>query len=157
MAQEVHNVPFFPLQYTFSSRGLSKHSGCTTNSEAGQHVKRESRSRSYCKGSEPPFSLFLCTTSTVVGGGRKLKFGAKTTTLIYLTDDIVKALPPFPLYVEHSGCKGNANWKIGATKTTLIHLLWMMDKYWVLTLRHWKMMQYCQQPYPLLFTQTLKV
>ena len=38
-AQEVHNVLFFPLQYTFSSRGLSKHSGCTTNSEAGQHVK----------------------------------------------------------------------------------------------------------------------
>ena len=39
-AQEVHNVLFFPLQYTFSSRGLSKHSGCTTNSEAGQHLKR---------------------------------------------------------------------------------------------------------------------
>ena len=59
VAQEVHNVPFFPLQYTFSSRGLSKHSGCPTNSKAGQHMKRESKSRSYCKGSASFLSLSM--------------------------------------------------------------------------------------------------
>ena len=98
-AQEVHNVPFFPLQYTFSSRGLSKHSGCTTNSEAGQHVKRESKSRSYCKGSASFLSLSMYHKPQWLEGGWKLKSKAKA-------DDIVKALPPFSLFLcttSHSG------------------------------------------------------